>query len=369
MELKGKILFSFKVLTVFITFFTAIDLFTKYSDVIFYLGVSCSVVFALSLASLFIPKMNSAMKRYFHDLWHTTILFTLTVIILFSFSVYHLNRGSETGSIIGDNIGIINAMREHLSITNRKLDEISSNMEDVSRVVSGAREMENPRMELSRLGVSWSEGDFLHSLRSGDLVSIELFLRAGMLFDCRESIDYFIPICLSIVDDKIKNLPQVIALLKNNGVNLDQKYLFSSKGFTISKSNELQERVATFGPLVLNGVAQLAHIHQAVSQEVRGEHSLWQVAILTRNPKALQAFIDNGVSSESVRAYIKELLLKLKTYSGSSPFDAEINASIPCMKFANTDEMEECIEYTLQSSSTWKKFISSNLEEILLNIH
>ena len=99
--------------------------------------------------------------------WLVTILITVIVIFLGQVS----KAKAETGGILATHFESFAYIQQHILEIKTDLKEIKEQLKNVKREIS-----EDPRKELTNLGIKWQENDFEDAVRKSDLKVLKLFL-------------------------------------------------------------------------------------------------------------------------------------------------------------------------------------------------
>lgn len=181
------------------------------------IGVT-SIVILILLTTKFIVG-------YWHEnlatsLCFASLLFTLSSVL---FIYQSNNTENHDNGFLSSNVELLNRFQTEIGIikdstlkSEHHLSSIDNKLDNVKKETS-----EDPRKELTNLGVTWSQDNFLQSIERGDLLTIELFLKGGM----NPNSDHWmcLPIRLSL---NTQNPVEVYDLLKK--YNLDINNLFKT---------------------------------------------------------------------------------------------------------------------------------------------
>lgn len=94
---------------------------------------------------------------------------------------------------------------------------------------------DNPRVELSNMGIAWDFNNFASAIKRGDENSIELFLK-GRMPVTNQTGSYHISLPKQVVDLKLKNAPRLMELFQQYGVDLNDQSLVARTGISDSST-------------------------------------------------------------------------------------------------------------------------------------
>lgn len=169
----------------------------------FYISAFCVVVLLVSLLLLISP-VNSYLSNRLSDYWYTPFASALIIFSLLSYGANYYSESHGDGhGVLATNIPFVDRLQQELGLIQTTLNDISENtkntaantakiadntagiskeVKQVKVVLDGLKKetSDDPRKELSNMGVNWSRESLYDAVQSGDIKVLTLFLAGGM---------------------------------------------------------------------------------------------------------------------------------------------------------------------------------------------
>ncbi|WP_429214951.1 hypothetical protein [Aeromonas veronii] len=169
----------------------------------FYISALCVAALMMSLLLLISP-VNSYLSDRLSDYWYTPLASTLIIFSLLSYGANYYSEAHGDGhGVLAENIPFIDRLQKELGLIQTTLNDISENTKNtaantakiadntaeiskevkkVKSVLDGVKKetSDDPRKELSNMGINWSRESLYDAVQSGDIKALTLFLSGGM---------------------------------------------------------------------------------------------------------------------------------------------------------------------------------------------
>lgn len=169
----------------------------------FYIAAFCVVVLLVSLLLLISP-FNSDLSSRFSDYWYAPFASALIIFSILSYGANYYSESNGDGhGVLAANIPAVDRLQQELGLIQARLNDISENtketaentakiadntadiskeVEESNTILGGVKKetSDDPRKELSNMGVNWSRESLYDAVLSGDIKVLTLFIAGGM---------------------------------------------------------------------------------------------------------------------------------------------------------------------------------------------
>lgn len=132
------------------------------------------------------------------------------------------------------NLGLIDFKLGNISVKQDKIIEVLEKADKKIDLVK-KETSDNPRKELSNMGISWTQESFYAAVESGDFVVVELFAAGGMNLAAQSWCCSHHSLLSLMISKKINNLEKVLTIFDRYGFDIRQKFI--TYGFTDEKAS------------------------------------------------------------------------------------------------------------------------------------
>ncbi len=182
------------------------------------IGASMIVLTVLLFAKFILKKWNET----FSVLSYFSAMSFVMALILFVFQ-NQSDEAKQSGLIASKLPGLVEPQKS-LGMVEKQLGQIADSAKSIDRKMDNVTKevSNNPRKELSNLGMDWSALSMYNAASAGDLKSLTLFLKGGMRADTVIAAHN-----ASVIDHLIENNPpslaKVLTYFKKHGFDFDKK--------------------------------------------------------------------------------------------------------------------------------------------------
>jgi len=233
-----------------------------------------SIVFLIVLLVLrfIVHKWNESLSilSYFSAL--------CLVMSLFLFSSYNENPDIEKKGLLGASFPGINKLHQSMGLVTKELKNISGSVSSMDRKMDNLKKetSDDPRKELSNMGLSWSASQFYNAASRADKKIMNLFIKGGMKADA--TLPYL-------------NIPVIVNLVeKNQGPILDTLEYFIENGYDINKK------------------LSIVRIRTAAAPKKLLQLDLLETAVEKGNLKVLKYLLSKSPNTNNVKQFLNDEL-------------------------------------------------------------
>lgn len=175
--------------------------------------------------------------------WKKGLFQVLTFLTALSFGAGVYAKDNPKG-FIASKIDSIASLQASLGLIDSKLGEISAKQDKIIEGVVVANQKldlvkketsDNPRKELSNMGIVWNQESFYAAVESGDFAAIELFAAGSMSLSAKSWCCNHHSLLSLMISKKINNLEIVLTIFDKYGFDDSQK--FFTYGFSEEKAS------------------------------------------------------------------------------------------------------------------------------------
>ncbi|MDR9383900.1 hypothetical protein RJD05_05910 [Ralstonia sp. 11b] len=192
-----------------------------------YMGYVAGLSVLIFLALLVMKALGRSKEKQLHS---SVIICSGVCAAAFSVGAIASASHAPEGGVAAANIQWVAQLQKTLLNVNNTLTDIKNGKSD------------DPRVELNHIGVGWSQWGFLEAAKTGDLRTIELFLKGGMPVVLEENSHLLAgpggnSIAYYVVASNYPKAKEQLALFQKYGVDLNDHRLVEQKDLSVDAAS------------------------------------------------------------------------------------------------------------------------------------
>lgn len=177
------------------------DFLQPIAEVGYIIATGCVVAILITLIMKIISPVDNFLYKKYSNVWYAPMFFTLVIFSAFLIAANYasLHIGKNQQGIIATKSTFISKIQKNLMTIeeslseiqelqkegNKKLDRINNSIKKSTEEIRTLKKetSDNPRKELTNLGIEWNYDSFRNRIINNDSTAIILFLKGGMKYN------------------------------------------------------------------------------------------------------------------------------------------------------------------------------------------